>query len=139
MNQSERAAQLEQTGLSGDLAKRLAEIESLQVQADRDLARLTAENAAPGNTKEPTTFYGEALKRASLLPDSELRKHAEVSAMEGAERCHDCFCCACWSVLFERERTKDNAERLRRQAEFEVRYQKIQAKKEADRQRMHLE
>lgn len=94
---------------------------------------------APGNTKEPTTFYSEALKRASLLPDSELRNHAQVSGMEGVARCHDCFCCACWAVLFEREQKKADAERLRRQAEFEARYQKIQAEKEADRQRMHLE
>lgn len=127
MSEAERAAELAQTGLSDALAKRVAQLEA------------EARRAAPGNTKEPTTFYGEALKRASLLPDSELRKHAHVSAMEGAVRCHDCFCCACWSVLFERERTKADAERLRRQAEFEVRHQKIQAEKAVDRKIWGLE
>jgi hypothetical protein len=85
------------------------------------------------------TFYKQALARAAELPTDELRRHARVAELEGDSHCRQCFCCACWDVLFEREqREKGEADRRRRE-ENEARWAKIQAQKAEDRKRMGLE
>jgi hypothetical protein len=52
------------------------------------------------------TYYKQALARAAELPTDELRRHARVADLEGHPHCRQCFCCACWDTLFEREQQK---------------------------------
>lgn len=85
------------------------------------------------------TYYAQALARAAELPTDDLRRHASIADMEGYPHCRQCFCCACWDVLQDREKLEAEVFKSQRLEAFEARYAKIQAEKEADRKRLGLE
>jgi hypothetical protein len=51
----------------------------------------------------PAPTWENQLTAARALPSDELRRHASVS-QQNRHRCSDCFCCAAWEVLDERDK-----------------------------------
>jgi len=91
------------------------------------------------NRDSSEIYYKQALVRATELSTDELGRHARVADLEGDSHCRQCFCCACWDVLVEREqREKGEADR-RRCEDLQARYDKIQVQKAEDRKRLGLD